>query len=196
MGEEFVMNTKSSLDAPGAGLPLFERLGSRLFFRFLAMTADKDKLTSRFSGEAERMVQLVQKQTETDCQKQVLISRVPGIEDSSRDWSAYMVLHHLVIVDTGIIDIVEKLVRDEEISLIVDIAEVKPDPKTDSRIIRKFQESVTDYCSRVEALGTLKSKKKHPHPWFGKMSPHEWHWLASVHHTIHRRQLQAILAGV
>lgn len=44
--------------------------------------------------------------------ERVLIKRITGIEDSSRFWSVYMVLDHLLIVDRLTIKIMESLSRE------------------------------------------------------------------------------------
>jgi hypothetical protein len=36
----------------------------------------------------------------------------------------------------------------------------------------------------------------HAHPWFGPLNAHGWHCLAAIHHTLHRRQLTAILRAL
>jgi len=32
------------------------------------------------------------------------------------------------------------------------------------------------------------------HPWFGEMNAHQWHCLAAMHQSVHRKQMQRILA--
>ena len=126
-------------------------------------------------------------------QKQVLIKRIQGIEDSSRNWSVLMTLHHLVIVNTGIIATIEQLAAERPLNRKVSTAAVKPSPGQTMAMLGKFRENVQQYRERIDRLPGLDSKTRHLHPWFGQLNAHGWHCLAAVHHTIHRKQIEAIL---
>jgi hypothetical protein len=45
----------------------------------------------------------------------------------------------------------------------------------------------------ITCLGILDRRVRHPHPWFGPMTAHDWHCLAAIHHRVHRRQLERIV---
>jgi hypothetical protein len=57
-----------------------------------------------FQRETEKILELVQTTPIKQAGTPVLIKRVTGIEDSSRNWSLYMVLDHLRIVDNGLLN--------------------------------------------------------------------------------------------
>ena len=40
---------------------------------------------------------------------------------------------------------------------------------------------------------TLNTALKFAHPWFGAMNAEDWHLLAGIHMSIHRKQIEAIL---
>ncbi len=182
------------LKRPGAGLPWFEILPARLFFagyrRFMPLSA----VNARFKHEGETILRLAQTvDSETGC-RPVLVRRVFGIEDSSRQWSVYMLLHHLVIVDQGMMAVIESLCAGRPFEQQIKIEQVKPDPATGPEIVDSYRQTQADYQATLTRLSPLKSAQTHDHPWFGPMNARAWHGLAAIHHTIHRRQLQAILS--
>jgi hypothetical protein len=145
-----------------------------------------------FLKEASRLVELAKRVKPEFGTEPVLIRKIFGIEDSSRFWSPYMVIHHLVIVDSGILQMIERLSGGSAALPEVRIADAKPDPSSGPEVIGKFESVVQKYEKLLERLSDLKGTPRHPHPWFGPIDAHGWHCLAAVHHSIHRRQLQVI----
>jgi hypothetical protein len=125
-----------------------------------------------------------------------LISRVTGIEDSSRNWSVYMVLDHLRIVDDAIATIVQTLTIGGAVGRESRIQDVKPNRHAGVDTIERFTDAVKRYEGAVERLGALGRAARHAHPWFGPLNAHEWHCLAGTHHGIHRRQIERIKEGL
>ena len=123
----------------------------------------------------------------------MLIDRVVGLEDSSRYWSVFMVLDHLRIVDEGISQIFKTLTDDRLFGQEIRMQDLKPSLQSDSDMINRFLKEVAGYESTVTRLGILGRRVRHPHPWFGPMTAHEWHCLAAIHHRVHRRQLERIV---
>jgi hypothetical protein len=124
---------------------------------------------------------------------QVLIPRLTGLEDSSRNWSAAMVLQHLVIVNTGIAELIATLSEDKSFEREVQIADVKPIPDAGQEQLSLLEQSLKGYLAQVAAIKTLHTVRRHAHPWFGLLNGHDWHTLAALHTAIHRRQLDAIV---
>jgi hypothetical protein len=182
------------LQPPGAGLPAGELFFAKMLFLAYRCTRTREQALSHFSGETEKILKIVEPLPVRAGGTAVLIKRVPGIEDSSRFWSPYMVLQHLVIVDSAIIGLIEALLSGNAGKLReVKIADVKPDPKASNDMVGAFGKATSDYNSRLSKLGKLKGSPRHAHPWFGALDAHGWNCLAAVHHTIHRRQLEAII---
>ena len=140
------------------------------------------------------MVRLARNLTPQAANMPVLIPRVIGIEDSSRNWSVLMTLDHLVIVNSAIIDIVEHLSSERMYIRRVSTAAVKPRPDQTLETIERFAKTTQSYVDRVSRIKNLVSAARHPHPWFGSMDALGWHWLAAMHQTIHRRQILKIIA--
>jgi hypothetical protein len=121
----------------------------------------------------------------------VLIDRITGIEDSSRYWSLF--IDHLRIVDQGVTKIVEALGNDRLFDWEVRIQDVKPSADAGPGVIDQFVKSLAAYEATVKRLGKLRQHRvRHPHPWFGPMTAHDWHCLVGMHHRIHRRQCERI----
>jgi hypothetical protein len=137
--------------------------------------------------EGQRMLNLAQSLPPEQAARQVLIPRVWGIEDSSRNWSVLMTLDHLVIVNTEIASIIERLAAGETWEQRLSPAE------QDATAIDRFATCLDDYPRRIAALASLHTRAKHRHPWFGPLTAHEWHCLAAGHQRIHRRQVERIV---
>lgn len=181
------------LSPPGAGLPGWERrLLSVVFWLYCRLTS-KQAALRRFASQAEGLLQAVAVIEPAVGIRRVLIDRPAGIEDSSRHWSLYMVLEHLVIVNGGIVHIVRALCRGSDKLADVRIENVKPHEEAGPEQVEAFRRSVELYVKAVSSLDDLHTPLRHPHPWFGPMSAHQWHCLAAVHMSLHRRQAERIL---
>jgi len=184
---------QSQLESPGSGLPAVELAWLRIMFRCACRMITLHAGLRWFKFEARKIVALAGRASAAQAKVPVLIDRVVGIEDSSRYWSVFMVLDHLRIVDEGIAQIVETLTEDRLFGQEVRIQDVKPSPRSGSETIDRFLNAVEGYESTVTCLGILGRRVRHPHPWFGPMTAHDWHCLAAIHHWVHRRQLERII---
>jgi hypothetical protein len=181
------------LAPPGAGIPWLERnalgAGIRVAARFVA----KDRLTDMFRREALQAIRLASALPPERGRKRVLIPRIRGIEDSSRNWSVYMALEHLVIVNSTVAAMLPRLYSGREISTEIRIEEVKPVPEAGPEQIDDLGALVERYTDLVDKLGNLRAGSTHPHPWFGPLNAAQWHALATVHNSTHRRHIERIL---
>jgi hypothetical protein len=188
------MSTTTQLAPPGAGLPTLERWLSRTVLQALRTFLSKDALTRWLRRETETVLALAASLPAAQASQPILIPRVTGLEDSSRGWSANMVLQHLVIVDTGIRQLAEALADGNSFDREVRIAEVKPEPGAGTEQPALLRAAVDDYARLIDRLGDLRSPLRHAHPWFGQLDLRGWHALAAMHTTAHRRQMQRIVA--
>ena len=179
------------LQPPGAGLHS-ELAYLRIVFRFACIVTSQNAAMRRFKLERDKIVSLARSVAATQGTVRVLINRIAGIEDSSRYWSVFMVLDHLRIVDEGITRIVEELTNDRPFAREARIQDVKPIIDAGPNVVDRFIKSVAAYEATVYRLGRLGRRVRHPHPWFGPMTAHDWHCLAGIHHGLHRRQIERI----
>lgn len=187
------MNHKTSLAPPGAGLPATELLLSRLGFRILRSTLTRNRIQDWLCAETRRVLAIAGELSSEQVKRQVLIPRLAGLEDSSRNWSAAMVVQHLVIVGTGIGDLLRALGEDKAFEREVRIADVKPTPDAAREQMGYLENALIAYLDQVAAIENLHTVHRHAHPWFGPLDAHGWHTLAALHTMIHRRQLNAIV---
>jgi hypothetical protein len=181
-----------NLQPPGAGLPAFELAYLRLAFRFACIVTSQNAAMRQFKREGEKIVALARSVSAAQGTVRVLINRIAGIEDGSRYWSVYMVLEHLRIVDEGIIRIIDELTNDRPFAREVRIQDAKPSIDSGPGAVDRFVTSVAAYEATVNRLGKLGRRARHPHPWFGPMTAHDWHCLAGIHHGLHCRQIERI----
>jgi len=183
------------LAPPGAGIPALEVLLGKVMFAYFRTTRTPELANKHFHAEAGAMLRMARSLSPDVANTPVLIPRVMGIEDSSRNWSVLMTLDHLVIVNTGILEIIDALSGERLYNRRISIADLKPRPEQQSlETIGKFARTTQNYFNRLSQIRNLKSSARHAHPWFGPMDALGWHWLAALHNTIHRRQIQKIIA--
>jgi hypothetical protein len=190
------MTSPQILQPAGAGLPFFEIMLLRPAFKLKCFASSQEAASKEFRSEADKILQIVQ---ETEAEKRAipfLIKRVTGIEDSSRNWSIYMVLDHLRIVDDGVARFVEILTNGGAVERKTRIQDIKPDRHAGTETIERFTDAVQRYERTISRLGKLGRSARHAHPWFGPLNAHEWHCLAGVHQGIHRQQIERIRQGL
>ena len=182
------------LQPPGAGLPPLELAIVKKFFAFRSMITSDEKALAIFEREMKILLNIHDHVDLVRADERVLIDRIVGIEDSSRNWSLYMVLDHLRIVNAEILKLVDALKRGIVPKGEISIDLYKPDLEPDPSVTDDFREGCYDYLEVLRAHGRLRTGLTFAHPWFGEMDGHKWAVLGAVHMRIHRRQAQKIVA--
>ncbi len=187
-----------SLAPPGAGLPAVQAFLLRYFlFPVHCRVTSWQKALAVFETEGDRVIALVDLLSPEQFRERVLVKAPLGIEDSSRYWSAEMVLEHLIEVGTRIATGIVELTQSEEVTIKTDIADVKPNGENGRQILEDYKAFLLDYTQTLtEDIGDVRSKQTHFHPWFGNLTAHQWACLGTVHQAIHRRQMERIVAGL
>ncbi|MGB6221749.1 DinB family protein [Haloferula sp.] len=188
--------TEPQLAAPGAGLPAPELFVARKLFALKCRVGRRDSLLEGFREERARIRALLDSCPAEKRGTPVLIPRRRGMEDSSRNWSVWMTLDHLRIVNDGVGEFIAELSQERTPDVIIGTADVKPDPGVTGAIEASFEQGCDDFLARISRAGELKSKARCPHPWFGPMDAFQWLALASMHMGIHRGQIAAIIRGL
>lgn len=187
------MNDKTLLAPPGAGLPALELLVSRLGFRVLRTTLSRRRSQDWLCYETNRVLAVARDLPVEQLTRQVLIPRIAGLEDSSRNWSVAMVLQHLAIVDAGIGEILGALSEDKAFGRETRVADVKPASAAGQEQLARLEQALAAYLKQVAAIKDLHTVRRHAHPWVGPMNGHGWHTFAALHTMVHRRQLETIV---
>ncbi len=184
------------LAAPGAGLPLIERfLQKFVIFPMLCKITTFDSAIRIFEKESKLLLREVALIPTPLRDRRILVPRLPAIEDSSRFWSAAMVLEHLIIVGGNIKIVAQHLVRGETPPGLADVAAVKPPGDLPGpECIEKFKIYSDDFLKTIRSMrGDQWATTTFNHPWFGPLTVHKWICLAAIHQRIHRRQIEAII---
>ncbi len=187
------------LAKPGAGLPFVEWLVAKYIIfpnRFRSTTIEQ--AIEQFEVESKKIIELISDLNDEQLTQRRLIARLQGLEDSSRFWSAAMTIQHLNIVGEGMLGIIVSLSRGNNALPTRGIADVKPSIDVDA------QDAIANFKKLTENFGRLARKidfekhsdLKHPHPWFGPLNAREWTLFAAPHQTIHRKQIEAIIARI
>ena len=192
-------HSEPRLQAPGAGLPYFQRLVAKHIAlpRYWKKTS-WDQATAFFQAEGEKISKLARSIDANSQMIRKLVNPIQGLEDSSRYWSVAMALEHLVITGRGMLSIILDLTSEKQSGVKIDIAKVKPlGGKPPAEVLSLFENFQQEYIGRVknEAKNRV-SKLTHEHPWFGDLTAHQWHGLAAIHQRTHRLQVQAIISNL
>jgi DinB superfamily len=184
------------LAAPGAGLPKIELfIGRRLFARRLRH-GTRESFTADFQAERATIAALLKSCAQESGARRVLIERVRGMEDSSRNWSVWMTLDHLRIVNGGITRTIGALARGVVPPGKASTAAVKPSPDVTGAVIADYESSCDAFLAQAAAVNDLKTAARFAHPWFGPLDAFGWVAMAGNHMGIHRVQMERILAGL
>jgi len=184
------------LAAPGAGLPGIELQIARILFTLRAWTHDRQRIDTLFRQERALVAELVRSCPAGRLGDRVLIPRPRGLEDSSRHWSVLMTLEHLRLVNLACALFIRELSEGRVPSGKASTADVKPSPDVTEAVLETYEASCDEVLAAVASAKDLDAPARFPHPWFGPMSARRWHVLAAVHLGLHRKQLEAILAGL
>ncbi|WP_395743931.1 DinB family protein [Prosthecobacter sp.] len=184
------------LAPPGAGLPLVELWAARLLFGLTRWRGNRESFVARFEQERAAIRALVKSCPETRRGERVLIIRLRGLEDSSRNWSVWMTLDHLRITNTAVAQVITALTQGQVPKRKASTAAVKPSATVTAEVEDEYERSC-DAVLKVLTDGTeLKTRLRFAHPWFGPLSGLGWAAMAGMHMGLHRAQIQSILAGL
>lgn len=190
---------QQSLEKPGAGVGFVQQLAMRFYIGpFVAAKSDWDADNRRFLQSSKQILTMIEGLDDAALSQKVLVPPQRGLEDSSRYWSVAMTLEHIMIVGMGLRDIVIRLSQGKVPPGKADTARVKPPGQTPPQTVvqnyRYFVETVLDQVDK--GVQNRDSKAVYVHPWFGKFTARQWHWLLATHNDIHLQQLRAIRAGL
>ncbi len=189
-------NADPQLAPPGAGLPEVERIVARAVLAIQCLTGNRRSFDKRIASERDSILELVGSVNAQAGSQRVLIRRLPGMEDSSRNWSIFMTLDHLRIVNLELARVIGALTRGVVPDGEASTAAVKPSVEAGLEVVAAFDQSCTDLLAEVRAANDLKTAVRYLHPWFGPLDAANWHALAGIHLGIHRTQIIRILAGL
>lgn len=196
MKTDALLDEMPKLDVPGAGLPWPELLAARGIFHWGRSRATKESAQALFKAEQQAITQLSRGCGGEKGRRRVLIKRLRGMEDSSRHWSVYMTLDHLRIVNFACLEGIRSLSRGQVPARAASTAAVKPSPEAGEEILGQFEEGCELFLKTVEGIAYLKTSVRYAHPWFGPLDAAGWHFMAGFHMRLHRRQIEAIVAGM
>jgi DinB superfamily len=189
-------NAEPKLAPPGAGLPPLELFIGRLMFTLNRWTTTLERSTARFQCECEAIRALTCSCDEETGAQRVLIARPHGLEDSSRYWSVWMTLDHLRIVHHSFVRVIRALTNGIVPPGRTSTAEVKPSPGATRAVLAEYEQSCDELLATVDEAPSLNTRARYAHPWFGPLNAAGWHALSGGHLSIHRVQIERILAGL
>lgn len=181
------------LQPPGAGLPWLELWIARWRFRRWRRGRSVAELVGHFDREERLLLDLVRPLSAEQAARRVLISRLRGLEDSSRYWSAWMTLDHLRIVNSGVARVVGVLGKGKSLPGQSNTADVKPDPGADATVVSGFQRAGEDLRNLPNRVSQWEGPARFAHSWFGPLDALGWLAMAATHMSLHRVQMERIV---
>ncbi|MDI1313784.1 DinB family protein [Prosthecobacter sp.] len=189
-------STNPQLAPPGAGLPAIELWVARLMFARTRRRGNREAFVAKFQQERAAIRALVDSCPETQRGEQVLIMRLRGLEDSSRNWSVWMTLDHLRIIHIGLIRVIHALTHGKVPPGKASTAAVKPGTMVTASVEAEYERSCDGVLAAITEAADLKTELRFEHPWFGPLDAFGWAAMAGTHMSIHRAQIQSILLGL
>ena len=189
---------QTSLARPGAELHKFGTfvLG-RVVFPACCCVTSWEKAAAVFEAEGEKLIALARPLPSDLFQKRVWIKPLWGIEGSSRSWSVEMVLEHLIEVGTRTAIRIVELSHGEKPAIEADTAGLELLGGQGLSLLEDYIAFLDDYSQTLsEDVGDRRNNLTHPHPCFGQLTAHRWACLGAIHVTVHRRQMERIVAGL
>jgi hypothetical protein len=148
-----------------------------------------------FQAEGRRLLQLAHALPKHLLCQRILIEPMPGIRDDSLDWSAGMVLEHLIEAGAACGQIAIELSNGERPWGPLDLAAVRPDGSRGIRVVQDFKDFLTDFAEALsQDAGDQDRTLTFPHPWHGELTAQGWHSLAAFHQRLHRQRMERIVA--
>jgi len=188
-------NPPIQLEAPGKGLPWFDGFMARwVVFPLNIMFNSPQKATLTVETVGRECLEIAHSLSEKQLQRQVLVPKIRGIEDSSRFWSVLMTIEHLTITGAAMLGIAESLAEGHHIAVEVRIEDVKPHQNlSTAHILHHYEEFLNTYVDRMTyILETDTHMVRHRHPWFWNLSASQWLVLNGMHHLLHLKQIKLI----
>jgi len=184
------------LAAPGAGLPWPERLIASFMVKRGIRRTPRQEISELLMAERRLILDLVTPLSTETASRRVLIKRLRGLEDSSRNWSVLMTLDHLRIVNTGIAEAIKLLGQGKIPPREASTATVKPVSEVEDSVIEEFSRSCDAIEQSARSLTDLRTSTRYAHPWFGPLDAGGWYFMSAFHLRLHRKQIEAILSGM
>lgn len=189
-------NPDPQLAPPGAGLPTLELWAARLLFALERMRGNREAFVAKFKQERAAIRALVDSCPEAQRGERVLITRLRGLEDSSRNWSVWMTLDHLRITNSALMRVVTELTQGRVPQRKASTAAVKPSATVTADVEAAYENSCDGVLAVLAEKQDLKTEQRFAHPWFGPLDALGWAAIAGTHMGIHRTQIQSILLGL
>lgn len=185
-----------NLAPAGAGLPKPEAFLIRhLVFPSLRLRLSREKSVALFENSGRQILALTEGLDLDELTRPVLIKRLRGMEDSSRNWSVEQTMEHIQVVTAAALFIIIKLEANRPLDLPVRTEDVKPNGGLGLERVRSFQDYLAETPTRLAKL-EFTSQATHSHPWFGEMNSLDWLRLLAFHQDLHLKQIQEILRPV
>jgi hypothetical protein len=196
MEKHLLSESEPKLDRPGAGLPIPLRWIARWMVPWRAKRTPWQESVARFERNSKKIEEISKTLSETQLNQRVLVAPIAGLEDSSRYWSAGMVLEHLMLAGRAFHQIIEQLSNGTVPPIEVRVEKVKPPVhQRHQQVVQDFQQFWTQFFPSLK-LGPKHDQPRLLHPWFGPLNAHQWVYVLSVHHSVHLKQLRNIVDGL
>lgn len=150
-----------------------------------------------FLTEGSSLIRLTEALPSEILGRRVRIDPIWGTGDESRCWSTEMVLEHLIEAGSAFAEIIIHLSHEERPWHEIDVVCARPQGGMGARVIADYKSFLDDFGGALsEDIGSTETAATHLHPWYGRLTAHDWHCLAAFHQRAHRQQVERILAGL
>ena len=179
------------------GIPRIERWIGRLLIGRWCRRHPPHQSASLLRAQQRELASLVES-AGPRATTRIQIKRLPGLENSSTNYSLAMVADHLARVNRDLAATLTSLARNEPCDITVVIANYKPDPAAQTaQALAELDASIAALeASLADTDALARSKQTHTHPWFGDLPATTWACFPPFHQAIHLKQARLIASAL
>lgn len=178
----------------GLGVPAYERFWLGGCLKFAASFASPMRTIQAIESISRKLVDVAEHAGAEDAFQSTKVPRLIGIDQRSCSWSVVMVIEHLAIFNTDVLKIIRSLQQEIEPRGAIEMADYDPASQGTWEAVEDFRNSVSELSWLISGDAPVTSSAMFQHPWYGRMTAHQWLCCVAVHQFAHLRHVRKIVA--
>ncbi len=176
------------------GVPAYERFWLGGCLKFAASFASPTRTIQAIESISRKLIAVAEHAGAEDAFHPTKVPRLIGIDQRSCSWSVVMVIEHLAIFNTDVLKIIRSLQQEVEPRGAIEMADYDPGSQGTWEAVEDFRKSVSELSWMISGDISFDSNAMFMHPWYGRMTAHQWLCCVAVHQYVHLRHVRKIVA--
>jgi len=176
------------------GVPAHERFWLGGSLKFAASFASPMRAVQSIESLGRKLIDVVEHAGSEDAFETTNVPRLIGIDCRSTNWSVVMVIEHLAVFNADVLKIIRSLQREVEPRGVIEMSDYDPAGDGDWEAIDIFRQSVNELSWLISGDAPITSGAMFRHPWYGRLTAHQWLCCVALHQGAHLRHVRKIVA--